>query len=183
MKQQSSNTLEISDMPQPGFDDIFNLYYPRCVLFATKILGNRDEAEEVVQELFIKLWSNDKLSTLQGSLKSYLFKSVFNACIDSQRKKQTALKKTSDEGLTSEPVVAFQDPLLEEEIERAIQAAIRMLPEKRQQIFRMSREKGMSYQEIATELSLSAKTVETQMSRSLKHLRDSLSEYLPSVIF
>jgi len=183
MTHQSQHTLEFSNIPQPGFDAVFNLYYPRCVLFATKILGNRDEAEEVAQELFIKLWSNDKLTGLKGSLKSYLFKSVFNACIDWQRRKQTVLKKNTDDGLFVEPAIDFQDSLLEEEIEKAIQSAIQMLPAKRQQIFRMSREKGMSYQEIALELSLSTKTVETQMSRSLKHLRDNLSEYLPAIVF
>lgn len=183
MTKQALNNLEISNMSEPGFDDIFNLFYPRCVLFATKIVGSSMEAEEVVQELFIKLWSNDKLLGLKGSIKSYLFKSVFNACIDFQRRKQTALKKTTDEGLTVEPATEFQDPLLEEEIENAIYLAIQSLPEKRREIFRMSREKGMSYQEIATELSISTKTVETQMSRSLKQLRDHLSDYLPAILF
>ncbi len=79
-----------------SFDDIFNLYYPRCILFATKLLGNRWDAEEAVQELFINLWAKGKLDTINGSVKSYLFKSVFNICIDVQRKNKVKQKNETD---------------------------------------------------------------------------------------
>jgi RNA polymerase sigma-70 factor (ECF subfamily) len=164
------------------FDDIFNLYYPRCVLFATKLLGSRWDAEEAVQELFIGLWSKGKLQNLDGSVKNYLFRSVFNICIDIQRKQKVKQEKEVDRE-NEESIIDFIDPVLEEELERLINDAIQLLPEKRRKIFTMSRTDGMSYREIADQLSLSEKTVETQMSRSLKQLRETLSEYLPSLLF
>jgi len=165
------------------FDDIFNLYYPRCVLFATKLLGNKYDAEEAVQELFINFWSKDKISSIKGSLKSYLFKSVFNICIDYQRKNKARQSKEESNRPDEEPVVPFYNSILERELEQHIEKAITQLPEKRRQIFLLSRDEGLTYSQIATRLALSEKTVETQISRSLKQLRQSLSEYLPSLLF
>ena len=173
----------MSSIDDITFDDIFNLYYPRCVLFATKLLGNRYDAEEVVQELFINLWSKDKLGSINGSLKSYLFKSVFNICIDFQRKNKVKQNKEDSNQHEEEYAVPFNNPILEQELEQRIKEAIDQLPEKRRQIFLLSRDEGLSYSQIAEKTALSEKTVETQISRSLKQLRKSLSEYLPCLLF
>lgn len=166
-----------------SFDDIFNLYYPRCILFATKLLGNKWDAEEAVQELFINLWAKGKLDTINGSVKSYLFKSVFNICIDVHRKNKVKQKNEADGPEAKEAAIPFNNPLLEEELEKHITEAINQLPEKRRQIFLMSRDEGLSYRQIAEKLALSEKTVETQISRSLKQLKTALSEYLPTILF
>jgi RNA polymerase sigma-70 factor (ECF subfamily) len=166
-----------------SFDDIFNLYYPRCILFATKLLGNKWDAEEAVQELFINLWLKGKLDTINGSVKSYLFKSVFNICIDVHRKNKVKQKNEADGPEAKEAAIPFNNPLLEEELEKHITEAINQLPEKRRQIFLMSRDEGLSYRQIAEKLALSEKTVETQISRSLKQLKTALSEYLPTILF
>ncbi|MCU4155546.1 RNA polymerase sigma-70 factor [Carboxylicivirga sp. A043] len=165
------------------FDDIFNLYYPRCVLFATKLLGNRWDAEEAVQELFISLWSKGKLKSIDGSVKSYLFKAVFNSCIDVQRKNKIKQRSEVDSPEGQDAIIPFSNPILEEELEKHINDALMQLPEKRRQVFLMSRDEGLSYREIAQRLSVSEKTIETQISRSLKQLRTSLSEYLPGLLF
>ncbi|TAJ11747.1 RNA polymerase sigma-70 factor [Marinilabiliaceae bacterium JC017] len=162
-----------------SFDEIFNLYYPLSVLFAEKLLGNRMDAEEIVQELFIKFWEKQNFKDVSGSIKSFLFKSIFNACIDFQRKASTKRNHNTQPVEDKSASEDFKDLVLEQEIENAINAAINELPEKRREIFLLSREKGMSYAEIARELSLSAKTVETQMSRSLKQLKEKLSDYIP----
>lgn len=165
------------------FDDIFNLYYPRCILFATKLLGNRWDAEEAVQELFISLWAKGKLNKINGSVKSYLFKSVFNTCIDVQRKNKVKHRNEADAPEAKDAAIPFNNPILEQELENHISEAINQLPEKRRQIFLLSRDEGLSYRQIAEKLALSEKTVETQISRSLKQLKASLSEYLPSILF
>ncbi|MCT4644932.1 MAG: RNA polymerase sigma-70 factor [Carboxylicivirga sp.] len=165
------------------FDDVFNLYYPRCVLFATKLLGNKWDAEEAVQELFIGLWSKGKLTEINGSVKSYLFKSVFNICIDVQRKNKAKQSNEMEVPEGKEIAMAFNSPLFEEELEKQIENAIALLPEKRRQIFLMSRNEGLSYRQIAEKLAVSEKTVETQISRSLRQLREDLSEYMPSILF
>ena len=165
------------------FDDIFNLYYPRCILFATKLLGNTWDAEEAVQELFINLWSKGKLTSIDGSVKSYLFKAVFNICVDVQRKNKVKQRNEVGSPEDNEITVPFNNPILEEELETHINNALSQLPEKRREIFLMSRDEGLSYKEIAQKLSVSEKTIETQISRSLKQLRKSLSEYLPNVLF
>lgn len=165
------------------FDDIFNLYYPRCILFATKLLGNRWDAEEAVQELFISLWAKGKLNKINGSVKSYLFKSVFNTCIDVRRKNKVKHRNEADAPEVKDASIPFNNPILEQELENHISEAINQLPEKRRQIFLLSRDEGLSYRQIAEKLALSEKTVETQISRSLKQLKDSLSEYLPGILF
>lgn len=67
-------------------DSIFNTYYPRLVLFALKLTGSREESEEIVQDVFIKIWMKQGSLSINYSVKGFLFKSVFNASLDYLRK-------------------------------------------------------------------------------------------------
>jgi RNA polymerase sigma-70 factor (ECF subfamily) len=165
------------------FDEVFNLYYPRLVLFASKFLGNKQDAEEVIQEMFVKFWQKGTLSTLTISIKGFVFKSALNTCIDFKRKLQADKRNSQSQVTDTDAVMPFYDTVLEKEVEQLINEAISELPEKRQEIFKLSRDEGLSYSQIAEKLAISKKTVETQMSRSLNQLRVRLSDYLPAVLF
>ncbi len=164
------------------FDNIFNFYYPRLVLFAQKIIGDRVCSEGVVQEVFIRFWMKEIQYNIKYSVKGFLFRSVFNACLDHQKK----IKRQRDQLLEfpfKENVTEFRDPILEEELDVAINKAIEELSTQCRKVFLLSRREELTYKEIAEKLNISVKTVETHISRSLKHLRKRLVEYLPSLFF
>ncbi|MCT4647143.1 MAG: RNA polymerase sigma-70 factor [Carboxylicivirga sp.] len=165
-----------------SFDEVFNLFYPRLVLFTSKFVGSKEDAEEVVQEMFVKFWEKDTLSSQIKSLKSFLFKSAFNASIDFRRRHKRDI--FDDISLIDETDNAehFNDRTLIAEVDNMIKNAINSLPEKRRIIFQLNREKGLSYSQIAVKLSISKKTVETQMGRSLIQLRKYLSDYLSTLL-
>ncbi|TKG96416.1 RNA polymerase sigma-70 factor [Puteibacter caeruleilacunae] len=164
------------------FDGIFNAYYPRLLLFAIKMTRSKPHSEEIVQDVFVRFWMQGDYRKIKQSVKSYLFRSVFNACLDFQQAQSNKLGKREE--LTPESdVVEFHDPILAEELDNAIEMAIQQLPPRCREIFVMSRKQKMTYSEIAKSLDVSVKTVETQMSRAIKALKKSLVEYVPTVLF
>jgi len=169
-----------------AFEKVFTTYYEALHAYAFTILGDEDMAEELVQEVFFTVWvKKDKLD-IQYSLKSYLYKSVFNECMDHlKHRKHKAIHtsyvlrqaKTSSSGEDADRRAGLKD------LEKRLQNALNDLPEQCRIIFQLSRFEGIKYQEIALQLGLSVKTVEAQMGKALKRLRISLAEFLPLLIF
>ncbi len=162
---------------EKAFETLFNAYYAPLCLYASHVLSNDEKAEEIVQELFVYLWSQRNSLTINSSLRSYLFRSVKNQCINwiqhlkirekhASKMKETALREYQE-----------ADYFLEVGLAEKIEESINSLPEKRRQIFKLSREQGLKYQEIADQMGLSVKTVETHMGLALKQLREKLSDY------
>ena len=140
------------------------------------MIHDDDEAEEIVQEMFFRIWDKRNQLEIRSSVKNYLFRSVKNLCINyithNKIKSEYAGKILSDVN-TREIGESYFEPELAEKIEKCIDE----LPEKRKRIFRMSRENGLKYHEIAEKLGISVKTVEVQMGMALKTLRDRLKDY------
>ncbi len=150
------------------FSTQFHIYYRPLCLYALRLLGNTDEAEDVVQDTFAALW--EKRDTLHqiSSVKSYLYTAVRNNCLMKLRTKKDF-----------ESVEEFQlvdENTLEEEVSRAELEArlwkmIDGLPERQREVFLMAKRDGMAYKEIAEKTGLSVKTVENHVTRALKSLR------------
>lgn len=157
------------------------LYRPLCV-HARTYLTSREEAEEVVQSVFIGFWEKRDTITIDSSLSSYLYRSVRNHALNVL--KHDAVKRRHAEYA----VTAMQESdesqfMLEtEELQRKISAALAKLPDQCGLVFRMSRYKEMKYAEIAQELGISVKTVENHMGKALKIMREELRDYLPVII-
>jgi RNA polymerase sigma-70 factor, ECF subfamily len=162
-----------------SFEQVFHLYAENLVRYATTILKDLDEAEDIVQQLFVSIWDKKNIPNITGSLKSYLYRSVYNSSLN--KLKQSKVKESYavnmayvSDGLTlSTNAVAEQN-----ELAKAIQKAIDDLPEQCRLVFTMSREEQLKYQEIAEKLGISIKTVENQMGKALKHMRNRLKEFM-----
>ncbi|MFZ5428903.1 MAG: RNA polymerase sigma-70 factor [Bacteroidota bacterium] len=162
---------------------LFDTYYPSLCSFALQFLNDHAQAEEVVQDLFVRLWENRSHLEIKTSLKSYLFRSVRNQClnlIQHEKVRQMHAEKIR-EALFAEDV--SDHFFLEGEIAAGIQSAIEEMPEKRREIFRLNREEGLKYKEIAEKLNISVKTVETHMGLALKSLRDKLRHFFLFLFF
>ena len=159
------------------FEFIFRSHYAQLAGFAVGYVGDRDEAEEIVQEMFSRIWIRHETLEIRTSIKSYLFGAVRNACLN-YLKHQAIKQKYVDRQLHQDQPEPTDFLELDELTER-IQKGMDRLPKKCREIFELSRYEGLKYQEIADHLGLSIKTVENQMGNALRILREELGEYLP----
>lgn len=161
-----------------AFEDFFNMLYPRFYRYAFLYLKSDVLCEELVSDVFLKLWNiRHKLNEIK-QLEFYLFRSVKNQAL-------TYLKHNSKQPVEiteyiQSKLVDYKQPdnlLIAAELSVKIENAIFSLPKKCQAIFRMVREDGLSYKQIAVLLDISPKTVENQMTTALKRLRQTIEDY------
>jgi len=163
-----------------ALEHLFKAHYRPLCGFALGYLKDADQAEDIVQELFVRLWQDREGLSITTSVKSYLFTAVRNRCLNALAVKKRM--RPLDEEVHDAPM--GEDREEDELTERAarVQAVIEALPTERRKIFRMSRNEGMKYHEIAERLGLSVKTVENQMGKALKTLREELADLMPLML-
>lgn len=163
---------------QTAFELLFRFYYPGLVVFASQIISDRDEAEEIVQDFFVNVWTARKSIHQSSSMKSYFFVSVKNRAFNYLKEEQIREKTLSQLREIVEKDTLFQpDLFVESELQKEITKAMGKLPARTREVFLMSRFKGITNNEIAIRLQLSKRTVETQISKALKILRNELKDY------
>ena len=167
-------------MDQQTFENLFKSHFAALMAFSRRILGDEDDAREVVHQVFIKLWEKRNEIDLSKSLKSYLFAAVNNRSLNVIRDRKKFSSEEVPEGVGEWDVSAEIESM---ELEEKIREVIASLPERCRVIFEMNRFDGMKYAEIATKLDISVKTVENQMSKALKILREQLSKYLSILLW
>lgn len=174
-----------------AFEYIFKTYFGYLLNYSRQILKDSDVAEEIVESTFLTLWENRNQITLETSLKSYLFKSVYNNCLNYLKHQQVKERyvlyfkhhvPTDESGNIISTDYPFSQ-MMEKELDDIITKAINNLPVQCREIFVMSRYKHLKNEEIAQKLNLSVNTVRTQISRALAKLRDELKDYLPYILF
>ena len=175
-----------------NFDSIYINNFSRLFLFAKEYVLFDEEAENIVQDIFLMLWEKREALRVDVSLTAYLFTLVKNKCIDFLRHQM--VEQMYSENVKHEYNVELNVKLFalesfdhnfssEEDIETLLRNAIDKLPERCRLIFIKSRIEGKKYKEIAEELNLSVNTVEGQISIALKKLREELKDYLPLLLF
>lgn len=176
--QVSEDILEaIKNGDERAFEQLFRTFYGPLCGYATKLLKSTDDAEEVVQAMFFKVWERRADLLIETSFKAYIYRAVHNACLNQLKHEQirqqyaTHVKATQIEGVET-------DVLEHKELEQEISRAIGQLPEKCREVFELNRTEGLKYKEVAQLLNISEKTVENQMGKALKLLRGSLGRYL-----
>lgn len=163
---------------------LFHRHYDGLCRYVFAILQCKHTTEEVVSDVFLKIWNQRHTLQVQTSLKAYLLISVRNMAIDYLRRQSRRRTVGSDAIHPDLPCnyTSAHDQLVGEETTSIVEAAIERLPRQGKAIFRLSRDGGMKYREIAEHLGLSIKTVETHMTRSLLYLRNEVSERLGTEI-
>lgn len=165
------------------FEQVYREYYIPLCYYCLRYIEKFEDSEEIVQDLFLKLWEKHKELEINSSLKAYLYRAVQNYALNYLSK-----KKTKEKYLMIQSGQYFNNfdkgnvKLEEDELRLILKQAILKMPEKRRQIFELSRFDGLKYSKIASKLSISVKTVESQITKSLKYLRIVLKDYLPIII-
>jgi len=176
-----SKTITIGDLAD--FEKLFKANYSQLCSYAHLFLNDRDAAEDVVQDVFFKLWKNRDELSVNTTLKSYLFRAVRNGCMNviEHISVRDAYKVVNEEDIKNSEANEIDEAVVSE-LEQRIRETINLLPAERRKIFMMSRFDGLKYREIADKLGISVKTVENQMYQALKFLRERLVDYLPLIL-
>jgi len=162
------------------FDYVFNYYYSGLCAFSMQYLNDKEAVEDLVQDFFVSLWMEGSRLQIRSSLKSYLFTSVKNRCLDALKHRKVSEKYRNFMLISADNTESTVDYMIAEtELRQAIQNSMAKLPPRCREIFECSRLNGMSNQEIAETLGISKRTVELQITNSLKVLRLELAEFLP----
>lgn len=167
--------LLIEDNDKDAFTDFYSHNFRKLILVADKYVQSIPAAEEIVQDVFLKIWEEKELLSEIKSIKAYLYRSVVNASINFINRQKNIEKHH----------LKIADHIVPDEVERhdeenelivLLYNEIEMLPEKCQQVFKLSRIEGLKYRDIASQLNISEKTVENHMGNALKILRNRVSK-------
>ena len=154
------------------FESIFKEHYSALANYAYSILKNKESAEDVVQDVFVKLWQNTPDVVTTPQVKFYLLTATKNNCISLLRKESGKVFVQPEDAHLSGSVGLDPEKQGREDLSSLIEKALATLPPQCLVIFRMSRFGKFTYQQIADELGLSVKTVENQVGKALRIMRE-----------
>jgi len=179
IKSRKDNALD--------FSKIYMSFYPKLVRFATVFVIYEEDAENIIQDLFLGLWeSKDSLKCIEN-INAYMYKLTKNKCLDHLKHKMVKDRFIVNAQSLYEQEITLKLQSLdnfdvelasEERVEKIVLKAIDLLPPKCREIFILSRHEGLKYKEISDKLNISVNTVETQMCIALKKLRNSIGSLL-----
>lgn len=155
-----------------AFEVLYKQYWQVLFHHCYLMLKDKDETQDIVQEVFTSLWKNKDTIEFSGSLSGYLYRATRNKVLN-KIKKDSVIAKYMNEKYLDKEVMRFipDNILIEKELSRQIERCIEALPNRTREIFLLSREKGLSHKEIAEMLGLSTPTVKKQISNALAAIR------------
>ncbi|MDJ1467756.1 RNA polymerase sigma-70 factor [Xanthocytophaga flava] len=158
-----------------SFEIVFKQYYRTLCEYAFTIVKDTDEARDIVQSMFLKIWERREDLIITLTLKAYLYRAVHNTCLN--RIKHESIKtKYIRQSIGDGRQEVKQPEAFANETEKKVMKAIDDLPEQCRIIFKLSRFEEMSYADIAQKLNISVQTVANQVSKALKVLRTQLTD-------
>jgi RNA polymerase sigma-70 factor, ECF subfamily len=159
------------------FERFYKEHYKSFYLLACKYIKNSSEAEEIVNDIFMKIWEDGNKIQIETSIKSYINKAVINRSINALNKSKRENEYRSE--MNSMPGETFELREIEEnELKIKLYEAIDQLPDQCKKVFEMSRFEELKQQEIADKLGISIKTVKNHITIALKKINESVVNYI-----
>lgn len=173
----------LRDGDEKAYTYLIDTYHHKLCVYANSLVKNIYSAEDIVQNVFIKVWEQRTRLKSEHAIKSFLYKLVYNEFIDLYRKNQSlfSLEKTYYDALNT--VVLEDDNESFQRILKVVNKEIESLPPKCKEVFILSKKEGLTNIEIAEHLDVSIKTVEAQITKAFSILRSSLEERIKNVLF
>ncbi|ULQ53555.1 RNA polymerase sigma-70 factor [Flavihumibacter fluvii] len=166
-----------------NFEEVFKSHFKNLHAYAVTLLKDEANAEEMVQNVFCRLWEKKEQLDIHSSATAYLYRAVYHECLNFL--KHQKVKAAYNSFMLSRPtneLAPASGKLQLGELEWHISKALEELPDQCRTIFQMSRYEELKYQEIADKLGLSIKTVENQMGKALRIMREKLVDFLPLLL-
>ncbi len=187
-KSDESDDEELLERIRKGdlraFDNLFRKYYVDIVMFCAQFVDTREDAEDIAQSVFLRLWEQHREASIHTDFRSYIVGCARNACLNFIRHKKFITQYNS-EYLTLLPYKQAEKAdgiLLYSELMELIKLGEDSLEPKEREVWDLSRHAGMKYSEIAIELGLSVRGVENRMANAKRHLRLFLNRHWPWIL-
>jgi RNA polymerase sigma-70 factor, ECF subfamily len=168
---------QLADDDKSALEELFNYFYPRLYNFSKAFLKLEEGIDDILQEVFIRIWQNRKKINNDETFNSYIFTITRNLLLNElrsrlndQKTKEKILKKSVAEEFLLSEQIEYQ------ELKEKINGMVTELPERQQEVFILSRVEGLSHREIAKKLDIAEKTVEYHISQSIAALKKKLKE-------
>lgn len=177
---ESQLAERLAQKDEMAFEQVFKSHFKNLHAYAISIVRDPAAAEEIVQNVFLKLWDRGEQFHIHSTVTAYLYKAVHNESLNllkHEQVKQNYSQYARHTMSNTQPDSAARK-LQVAELEQKIKTALNELPEQCRTIFQLSRFEELKYQEIADKLQLSIKTVEAQMGKALRLMRIKLADYL-----
>jgi RNA polymerase sigma-70 factor (ECF subfamily) len=183
MTEENYLLEELKNGNKLAFSILFRKYYVDLVLFAGNKIYDKTRCEDIVQNIFLKIWSERETFHIESSFKSFLLKSVKNACLDEIRHLQVirAHEAYSESVFEIDQMNDTENYVLFSDLNVHLNEAIAKLPDTYREAFELNRINGLKYREIAEKLHVSERTIEVRIGKALNLLRNYLKEYLVTV--
>lgn len=187
--QNTNVDIELVGLLKKGdmaaFDAIYNKYCHKLYQFVIRYLKQEEDAEEIVQEVFIKIWESRAKIDVHASFESFLFTISYNSTISLLRKRVSESK--SKEYLKSvqqiQNATSVVDELQYNELNKKVQSLLEQLTPRQKEIYSLSREEGLTHKEIAERLKISENTVKNHLVSTLKFLKTNIDTGLITSVF
>ncbi len=176
---------KVSSGDREAYEELFLRYAPGIYRFSLSSLKDKALAEDLTQDVFLKIWEKHSTLSQTGNIRAFIFKVAVNAIYDFIRRKNIAKAFDDFTRLNNSPSEnSAWDSLIYGEMRLKLDMLISQLPEQQRHIFMLNRLEGLSNEEIASELNLSKRTVENHLYRSILFLKEHFKAYtLPELLF
>ena len=174
---QDQLIIKLSKGNKAAFEELFNYYYPRLYNFSIKFLKLEEGIDDILQEVFIRIWENRKNIYSSNTFNSYIFTITKNLLLNELRSRlnNNKIKDKIYKLSVSKEYTIIQD-IEYNDLTDKVDQIIETMPSKTKTVYELSRKKGLSNKEIAKKLEISPKTVEYHISQSIRFLKDKLKE-------
>jgi RNA polymerase sigma-70 factor (family 1) len=178
----------MADDDQEAFTSVYRRHWEPLFITTVRVIGNKEDAEDIIQEIFTSLWNRRKVLNLTGPLAGYLQASVKYKAINyierniTRRHYLAALNEAVKAGVPASPEVLLQV----KEVQQLIQTVIENMPPKMREVFELSRSHYLSHKEIAARLGISEETVKKHIQHALQLFRSAMGKApvsVPALLF
>jgi len=166
---------ELSKDNDSSLEELFNYYYPRLYNFSKSFLKIEDGIDDILQEVFVKIWQNRKIIKTSITFNSYIFTITRNLLLNELRSRLN--QKNLDENFRKLSIASefsLSEQIEYQDLKEKVTHIVEELPQRQKEIFVLSRNEGLSHKEIAEKLKISTKTVEYHITQSVKFLKSEL---------
>lgn len=177
-ENETALLIKVAEGDKSAFTELFHAYRDKLFSFIYRMTASVEASEDVVQDVFLKIWIGRETLREVDNFNAYLFRIARNHAINGL--KRMAHETLIISGLRSEQAgTGTEEQLDQKAIQELIKRAVDSLPEQQKKVYTLGRENGLSQQEIAAALNISVSTVKSHMNQALKTIRQSLRAAFP----